>query len=113
MNTALIIRPKDAPRIHVLECDGPKETDAVVHNYFGTYRPVMSFAEFCAQPEHHKDAGKSIIAQDFDSACRVSRLIARYALPARHQLEIQARLELLWPGCTGENLATQPNQQSA
>lgn len=113
MTTALIIRPKDAPKIHVLERDGPRSKDATVYNYFGTYRPVMSFEEWCAQPEHHKDGGPSIELQNFDSACRIARLIDAYPIPVRHRLEILARLELLHPGCTGDILHTQPNLQSA
>lgn len=115
--TALILRPNDAPEIHVLECDGPRSIGIVVNNTPRTNLPPMSFEEWSALPEHERNTGFSEVEADYQSACRISRLIANGAyqqyLSAAHIIEIQSRLELLFPGCTYDILRTQPNLRSA
>lgn len=111
MNTALILRPKDAPKIHVLEVDGPKIAFDPIINYSPrTNLPLMDFEEWMALPEHDKNPRyENPSNQDFHSACRVARLIDDQLFPCRQKLEILARLELLFPGCTDNRLPTQPN----
>jgi hypothetical protein len=96
-NTALILRPADAPRIRVLECDGPAAIRHV-HAWPGAYSPqVLSFEEFIALPEHVKTP--RLATSDWNQASRCARLL-RHAqdtghLPARHLREILIRLETL------------------
>jgi len=110
--TALIIRPKDAPFIRVLEVDGPNDP-MPVHYTHGHYLPVMSFEEWCAQPEHLKAPVDRPSDQDFYSACRIARLINDQLYPSKQKTEILSRLELLFPSCTGELLPTVSNLKSA
>lgn len=113
MNTALIIRPKTAPEIRVLEVDGPSISHDPIINYSPRVNlPPLRFEEWMALPDHDKNPRyETPSIQDYESACRISRLIAATynGFPSRRHLEIQARLELLFPGCTGGILPTQPN----
>lgn len=119
MTTAIIIRDPNAPKIHILEVDGPNpNVFPIVHYSPRINLPTMSFHEYLELPDHDKTPRyNNPSIQDFDSACRISRLISdlyNYSgLRRRRYLEIQSRLELLFPGCTGEILHTQPNLQSA
>ena len=117
MSTALIIRPNSAPEVHVLECDGPLSLPRV-NRTPGNFAPVLSFDEWQALPEHLKSAReRSPEMIDYESAERISRLIenAQYqgTLTKRHIDEIQQRLEMLFPCCTGTLLRTVLNSQSA
>lgn len=117
MNTALILRPATMPHVRVLEVDGPNSNFDPIINYSPRMNlPVMSFKEWKDLPDHDKNPRYTNPSnQDYESACRISRLIAAHynGFQSRRHIEIQARLELLFPGCTGEILPTQPNLQSA
>lgn len=112
--TAIILRDPKAKPIHVLECDGPNPNVDPIINYSPRINlPVMSFEEWLRLPEHEKHPRYDLPSnQDHESACRIARLVNAYTFPAHHKLEILARLELLFPDCTGEILNTQPNLQS-
>lgn len=111
MNTALILRDPKAKNIHVLEVDGPKLAHDPIINYAPrTNLGMLSFAEWMALPEHDKNPRYECPSnQDWQSACRLARMLDDYLFPCRRKLQIMARLELLHPGCTGEILPTQPN----
>lgn len=104
MNTALILRPKDAPRIYVLECDGPRGFAPVNHSP-GTFSGViLSFEEWKALPEHLKsttDSGEN--RTDYSIAWRIGKLLDATersgVLMAKHLREMRWRLSLLQPGC--------------
>lgn len=115
--TALILRPNDAPEILVLECDGPRSIPKVNRSP-GNFAPILSFEEWVALPEHLKESReRSGTLADYESAERISRLIenAEYqgTLTKRHIDEIQWRLEIMFPCCTGSLLRTYTNERSA
>jgi|JFJP01.1.fsa_nt_gi hypothetical protein len=116
MTTSLIIRPSNAPEITVLECDGPTKVPKV-HLYPGYYKKFLSFEQFCQIREQRSPKQRSAQLIDFESAERISRIIenGQYQgfLSKRHCDEIQYRLELLFPTCTGGLLRTASNLQSA
>ena len=116
-NPALILRPVGSPKVRVLEVDGPNpEFDPIINYSPRVNLPTMSFDEWMALPDHEKDPRyTNPCNQDYESACRISRLIAAHynGFRSRRHLEIQARLELLFPGCTAGILPTQPNQKLA
>ena len=117
--TAIILRDPNAKPIHVLECDGPNpHVDPIINYSPRSNLPIMSFEEWLALPDHVRNPPyRNPSNYDHESACRISRLIenAQYQgkLSTRHIIEIQSRLELLFPGCTDDILPTQPNLQSA
>lgn len=117
MTTALLLRDPKTPQVRVLEVDGPRSLDAIVNTVPRVNLPPMSFQEWIALPDHDRNTGPLESEVDYQSACRISRLIANGAyqqhLSAAHVIEIQWRLELLFPGCTDDILRTQPNLQSA
>jgi hypothetical protein len=96
MNTALILRPADAPEIRVLECDGP-ESIPRVHRYPGHFVGIIPFDEWKAMPEHLKHPAPRVT--DYDQACRCARLLQESrqsgTLSAAHLSEILRRLETI------------------
>jgi hypothetical protein len=116
-NTSLILRDPKTPKIRVLESDGPNLNSDPIINYSPRVNlPPMTFEQWVALPDYERNPRYSNPSnQDYESACRISRLIAAHynGFRCRRHTEIQARLELLFPGCTGEILRTQPNLQSA
>lgn len=107
-STALIIRPHDAPRIQVLECDGPIGF-VPVNRYPGEYsgKRWLSFEDFTALPDHAKFPGPSLAEIEFSSAQRIHRLVevaetrGGWMCP-EHLQEIRGRLKVLFPFCDQE-----------
>ena len=104
-STALIIRPKDAPEIHVLECDGPLYVVGT-NRYPGSYsRSFLEFEEFTALPDHSKFPKDPPICEiEHNNIRRIYRLIdfAEYwdgRLSMNHLREIRARLKLIDKFC--------------
>lgn len=105
-STAIILRPADAPDIHVLECDGPKGV-ANVNRYPNEYsRKILSFEEFTALPDHSKFPRDPALWEiEHNNARRIYRLVENAAennggwMRQRHLLEIRGRLKLLSPFC--------------
>lgn len=111
----IIVRDPRTPKVRVLECDGPNPNSDPIINYYPRMNlPPLSFDEWKALPDHDRNPRYTLPSnQDFDSACRVARLVEDLVEPSRKKIEVLARLELLFPGCTGDLLRTQPNLQSA
>ena len=110
MNTAIIIRPNTYPPPQVLECDGP-QTMPRVNRYPGSYaKNILSFDEWNALPPHLKNAEQSAESIDRNSACRIVRLLdnarSTGVLPAAHMSEILRRMEMLFPYCAADLIAT-------
>jgi hypothetical protein len=105
-STALIIRPKDAPEIHVLECDGPHGF-VNVNRYPNEFSgKILSFEEYTALPDHSKFPRDPALWEiEHRNARRIYRLVEHAAenragwLSQRQLLEIRARLKLLVPFC--------------
>jgi len=111
MNTALIIRPNKYPPPHVLECDGPIGRP-IVNRHPGTNVCLyLGFDEWLAQPEHLKKSEPHPESIDYDSACRIARLIDNFEesgiVRREHLAEIRWRMEALFPCCTGDSILRQ------
>ncbi len=66
--TALILRPRNAPEVSVLECDGPVSTPRVNRSP-GNFATVLSFEGWLALPEHIRDSReRSADMIDYESA---------------------------------------------
>ena len=106
-STALIIRPPDAPNIHVLECDGPRDMPyATVHRFPGNNLPgnYLSFEDFDALPDHSKFPGPDMWEIEFGSASRIFRLAQTAEkrggwMCPEHLQEIRSRMLILFPFC--------------
>ena len=104
MTTAIIKRPNTYPPPHVLECDGPLARP-VVNRIPGTNIGFsLPFEELLL---HQKETEKHPESIDYDSACRIARLIdateRNDSLSIKHLKEIRWRMELLYPCCTGDS----------
>lgn len=105
-STALIIRPADAPDIHVLECDGPHGF-VHVNRYPGVFSNTapMPFEEYKALPDHLKFPRDPATWEiEHNTARRIYRLM-EYAARADGYLspnqirEIRGRLRILSSHC--------------
>lgn len=104
-STALIIRPKDAPYIHVLECDGPLgfvNVNRYPNEFGGNF---LSVEEFTTLPDHSKFPRDPALWEiEHNNIRRIYRLIEAadssngYLLP-QHIMEIRGRLKLIDKFC--------------
>ena len=62
-------------------------------------------------PPHHKMTEPIPETVDYDSACRIARIIDNAerteSIPRKHVKEIRWRMELLFPCCTGDSIRRQ------
>ena len=108
MTTAIIKRPDTYPSPHVLECDGPLGRP-IVNRCFGTNLGLfLDFDEWQQLPPHHKEPEPHPETIDYQSACRIARIIDHTErtrnMTLKHLEEIRWRMELLFPCCTGDSI---------